>query len=102
MLPLSEIEVTQLRRLMNGENICSSDRPTDRARTRLKRLGYVQFDRSAWLWRITAAGREHLAALDSRLACEYCGPGKRTGLPGNACENCMNAGLKNPTAEDLK
>lgn len=28
--------------------------------------------------------------------CEYCGDGKRTGLPGNACENCMNRGLKNP------
>lgn len=28
--------------------------------------------------------------------CEYCGPGKDTGLPGGACENCMNTGLKNP------
>jgi hypothetical protein len=28
--------------------------------------------------------------------CEYCGGGKRTGLPGNACENCMNTGLKYP------
>lgn len=28
--------------------------------------------------------------------CEYCGPGIRTGLPGNACENCMNTGLKYP------
>lgn len=28
--------------------------------------------------------------------CEYCGDGKRTGLPGNACENCMNTGLKYP------
>ncbi|MET4184920.1 hypothetical protein ABIB94_007049 [Bradyrhizobium sp. JR7.2] len=28
--------------------------------------------------------------------CEYCGDGKRTGLPGNACENCMNTGLKHP------
>lgn len=36
-----------------------------------------------------------------RPACEYCGPGIRTGLPGNACENCMNTGLKNPTAEDM-
>ncbi len=37
-----------------------------------------------------------------RELCEYCGPCKSTGLPGNACENCMNTGLKNPTAEDLK
>lgn len=29
-------------------------------------------------------------------SCEYCGPGKVTGLPCNACENC-----KNCTAEDL-
>jgi Lar family restriction alleviation protein len=36
-----------------------------------------------------------------REPCEYCRNGKRTGLPGNACENCMNTGLKNPTAEDL-
>lgn len=28
--------------------------------------------------------------------CEYCGDGKSTGLPGNACENCMNTGLKYP------
>ena len=28
--------------------------------------------------------------------CPYCGDGKHTGLPGNACENCMNTGLKYP------
>lgn len=37
-----------------------------------------------------------------REPCAYCGDGKRTGLPGNACENCMNTGYANPTAEDLK
>lgn len=42
-----------------------------------------------------------LAEYLSREPCEYCGPGKYTGLPGNACENCRNTGLKNPTAEDL-
>lgn len=26
--------------------------------------------------------------------CENCGPGIYTGLPGNACENCLNTGLK--------
>ena len=25
--------------------------------------------------------------------CIYCSDGKRTGLPGNACENCMNTGV---------
>ena len=29
-------------------------------------------------------------------ACEYCGGGKRTGLPGNACETCLGTGLKYP------
>src|SRR5512147_1736757 len=28
--------------------------------------------------------------------CPYCSDGKRTGLPGNACENCMNTGLAHP------
>lgn len=28
--------------------------------------------------------------------CDYCGNGKSTGLPGNACENCMNSGLRYP------
>lgn len=30
--------------------------------------------------------------------CPYCCNGQRTGLPGNACENCMNTGLADPTA----
>jgi hypothetical protein len=29
-----------------------------------------------------------------RRPCRYCGPGVRTGLPGNACENCMNTGYE--------
>ncbi|MGX9443917.1 hypothetical protein ACWX0K_15245 [Nitrobacteraceae bacterium UC4446_H13] len=37
-----------------------------------------------------------------REPCHYCGNGKRTGLPSNACENCMNTGYAHPTAEDLK
>lgn len=31
--------------------------------------------------------------------CDYCSDGKRTGLPGNACENCMNSGLRYPEKE---
>lgn len=38
---------------------------------------------------------------EPREACHYCGPGKYTGLPGGACENCMNTGYANPTVEDL-
>jgi hypothetical protein len=30
------------------------------------------------------------------MACEYCGDGKITGLPGNSCENCMDTGLAHP------
>lgn len=30
------------------------------------------------------------------MHCEYCDAGKRTGLASNACENCMNTGLKYP------
>jgi hypothetical protein len=32
--------------------------------------------------------------------CEYCSNGKRTGLPNNACENCMNTGLKHPMGKN--
>jgi len=43
--------------------------------------------------RITASARE---ILDTRPRCPYCtaadGSAIRTGLPGNACENCMNTG----------
>jgi hypothetical protein len=30
------------------------------------------------------------------MHCEYCDAGKRTGLASNACENCLNTGLKYP------
>lgn len=36
------------------------------------------------------------AGLSTPSPCEYCGPGIITGLPGNACENCMNTGLSTP------
>jgi hypothetical protein len=42
--------------------------------------------------------RKASLALD---VCEYCGPGKSTGLPGNACENCMNTGYKYPDRAEL-
>lgn len=31
-------------------------------------------------------------ALEGPHPCQSCGPGVRTGLPGNACENCMGTG----------
>jgi len=36
-------------------------------------------------------------AVPSAERCPYCSDGKRTGLPGNACENCMNTGLAHPS-----
>lgn len=59
-MKLSEIECEQLRVLIANRDIKSSDRVRDRARTRLKKLGYIYFDRAAWLWRITDAGRAAL------------------------------------------
>lgn len=55
-----QIEQDQLERLGRGENICSSDRPTDRARTRLKKRGLIEFDRPTWRWKLTDAGRSQL------------------------------------------
>lgn len=47
---------------MRGEDIRSSDRPSDRARTTLKKHGLITFDRSTWRWDITDAGREVLGS----------------------------------------
>lgn len=52
----------QLQALQRGMNICSSDRPSDRARTKMKKLGLITFDRKMWLWRITDDGRAALIA----------------------------------------
>lgn len=39
--------------------------------------------------------------MDALARCEYCGEGKHTGLPGGACENCMNTGYKYPDQAEL-
>lgn len=49
---------------------------------------------------VEAAGREgswpsYVAWPLGAPPCSYCSAGQRTGLPGNACENCMNTGLEN-------
>jgi hypothetical protein len=57
---------------------------------------------------LTDAAREALIGVwawqeaERRDPCPSCSGNKRTGLPGNACENCMNTGLKYPTAEDAQ
>lgn len=58
---LSEIEMDQLRRLANGEDIRSSDRPTDKARQRLSRLKCIAYDKGIARWVLLNAGREALA-----------------------------------------
>lgn len=35
----------------------------------------------------------HLIRIKLCDQCPYCGQGKYTGLPSNACENCMNTGF---------
>jgi hypothetical protein len=61
MNELTPIERDQLQKCFDGLDIKSSDRPTDKARQRLKRLGYLVFEKSYWRWRITDAGRAALA-----------------------------------------
>jgi len=63
---LTAVHVEQLARLDRGEDVKSSDRPTDRARSKLKRLGLIEFNRSTWLWLITDAGRAALAEQKDR------------------------------------
>jgi predicted RNase H-like HicB family nuclease len=54
---LSNIELALLRNLAVGQNILSSDRPSDRAKTKLKKVGYIHFERECWKWVVTDAGR---------------------------------------------
>lgn len=60
---LSDLEMDLLYRLADRENITSSDRPSDRARTRLKKLGLIIFDRQKWRWHLTYAGQDVVAGL---------------------------------------
>ncbi|TMV05001.1 hypothetical protein FGI60_02825 [Brucella haematophila] len=41
-------------------SIPTATRAQDRARTRAKKYGWAVFDRKAWAWRITDAGRQAL------------------------------------------
>jgi hypothetical protein len=59
---LTGIESSQLRLAEQGVDIRSSDRPGDRARSKLKRLGLLVYERSYARWRITDLGRAALSA----------------------------------------
>lgn len=45
--------------------------------------------------------REVTAWRPARPVCPYCSDGKYTGLPGGACENCMNTGYADVGPDDL-
>lgn len=60
--PLLRHEVAQLAKCQAGEDITSFDRTEEAARTRLKTLGYIVFDRPSYRWQITESGRAALAA----------------------------------------
>lgn len=61
---LRTIEYDQLAKIAHGKDVRSSWRNEDRARTKLKRLGLINFDRDTWRWCITDAGRAELIRKD--------------------------------------
>lgn len=58
---LNDIERREVERLIADPKYGSSDRERDRARTKLKRLGLIRFNRTAWSWEVLPAGHEALA-----------------------------------------
>lgn len=44
----------------------------------------------------------HREAIQALQFCGYCGEGRYTGLPSNACENCMNTGYAYPNRAELQ
>lgn len=59
MRQLDPVEQEQIKRIYAGEDVSSSDRPTDKARQRLKRLGMIKFDRAAKPpWQLTEVGKQ--------------------------------------------
>ncbi|MGP2493328.1 hypothetical protein ACTDI4_17085 [Mesorhizobium sp. PUT5] len=54
----------EIKRLIRDPKYGSSDRARDQARTKLKRLGLIEFDRKAWEWVVLPAGRAALEPAD--------------------------------------
>lgn len=54
---LTEAQRREIELLIRDPRYGSSDRDRDRARTRLKALGMIRFNRSVWQWEILPAGR---------------------------------------------
>jgi hypothetical protein len=55
---MTDLENELLMRLANNEDIKSSDRAEDKARTKLKNRGLIIFDREKWRWHLTYAGQD--------------------------------------------
>ena len=55
-MKLSDMELRELGLLIRDPKYGSSDRKRDRARTKLKRLGLIRFDRKAWEWEVLPDG----------------------------------------------
>jgi hypothetical protein len=55
MLELSDEEKRQILSIVRCNRVGTS-RPEDRARTKLKNLGLIKFDRFHWEWHLTHAG----------------------------------------------
>lgn len=65
-MALSEAQRRELELLIRDPKYGSSDRARDRARTTLKRMGMITFDRKTWQWVVLPAGRAALEARDGR------------------------------------
>jgi hypothetical protein len=64
MNDLTSFEIGILRQCAAGTDIKSSDRPSDRAKTKLKNRGYLKFDRTYWKWMLTIEGHAFLHSHD--------------------------------------
>jgi len=58
---LTDSQRAEIQALIHKPKYGSSDRDRDKARTVLKRLGLIRFDRKAWTWEVLPAGRALLS-----------------------------------------
>lgn len=57
---LTETERAEIEALIRDPKHGSSDRVRDRARTRLKKMGLIRFDRPTWAWVVSGTARAAL------------------------------------------
>lgn len=56
MRPWNELEKKIFLKCARGESISFGDRAWDRAKTHLKKLGHIEFDRASHSWKLTDRG----------------------------------------------